>query len=153
MNSLIFLGRINFTSNDGSQSKFVYQTTLDTLKLNKDKDIDYVLSLKSKEAFNSKLKPLYTAFLRIISLSECRIVIKFINDTLALKQNNYFSKVVTFYFVYDLDVWPRNSTSNFKFTNCLFRATNIVKTSDKEKYLYRGYGITFGSAGSWSFEE
>ena len=30
-----FLGRICFTSNDGSQNKFVYQTTLDTLELNK----------------------------------------------------------------------------------------------------------------------
>ena len=50
LNSLItkdynfFLGRIYFTSNDGSQNTFVFQPTLDTLELKKDKDIDYVLS-------------------------------------------------------------------------------------------------------------
>ena len=27
--------------------------------------------------------------------------------------------------------------------NCLFTEINIVKNSDKEKYVYSGYGITF----------
>ena len=69
LNSLItsdfdlFLGRIYFTNNDGSQNTFVYQPTLDTLKLRKDKRADYVLSWKSKGVFNSKLKPIYTVFL------------------------------------------------------------------------------------------
>ena len=53
--------------------------------------------------------------------------------------------------MYDLDAWPKNPTNNFKFKNCLFRATNIVKNSYKEKYVYSGYAITFDSAGSWSF--
>ena len=50
LNSLIskdynfFLGRIYFTSNDGSQNTFVYQPTLDTLELEKDKDTDYVIN-------------------------------------------------------------------------------------------------------------
>ena len=38
--------------------------------------------------------------------------------------------------------------SNLQITNCLFEATNIVKNSDKERYEYSGYGITFNSAGS-----
>ena len=46
----------------------------------------------------------------------------------------------------------RNPTNNFKFKNCLFGATNIVKNSDKEKYVYTGYRITFDSAGVWSFD-
>ena len=29
---------------------------------------------------------------------------------------------------------------------------NKVKNSDKEKYVYRGYGITFNNAGSWDFD-
>ena len=47
LNSLItndynfFLGRMYFTSNDGSQNTFVYQPTLDTLEFKKDKCIDY----------------------------------------------------------------------------------------------------------------
>ena len=41
-----FLGRMYFTSNDGSQNTFVNQTTLDTPELKKDKGTDYVLSWK-----------------------------------------------------------------------------------------------------------
>ena len=72
LNSLIiknynfFLGIIYFASTDGSQNTFVYQPTLDTSELKKDKGTDYVLSWKSKGVFNSKLKPLYTAFLHNI---------------------------------------------------------------------------------------
>ena len=35
------------------------------------------------------------------------------------------------------------TTSNLKIA-----ATSVVNNSDKEKYLYRGYGITFDSTGS-----
>ena len=87
-----------------------------------------------------------------IKLSEYRIGIKFGKDQLAVEQNNYFSKIVDVYIAYDLDAWPKSPTNNFKFKNCLFRATNIVKNSDKEKNVYCGYGKTFDSAGSWSFD-
>ena len=55
LNSLItkdyvfFLGRINFTSDDGSQNTFVCQPTLDDLELKKDKSAHYVLRWKSNE--------------------------------------------------------------------------------------------------------
>ena len=145
-----FLGRIYFTSNDGSQNTFIYQPTLDALELKKDKGTDYVLSCKSKGVYNSKLKPLYTAFLHSIKLSEYRIGIEFDKDPFAVEQNNYLTKIVNVYIVYDLDAWPRNPTNNFKFKNCLFGTLNIVKNSDKEKYIYSGYGIIFNSASSWS---
>ena len=61
------------------------------------------------------------------------------------------AEIVNVYIVYDLDAWPRNPTNNFKIKNFLFGATNIVKNSDKEKYVHSQYGITFGSAGSLSF--
>ena len=54
LNSLItkdynfFLRRIYFTSNDGYQNTFVYQPTLDTLELKKEKSTEYVLSLEIK---------------------------------------------------------------------------------------------------------
>ena len=66
---------MHFTSNGGSQNIFVYQPTLDTLesKKKKDKGNDYVLSWKSKGVFNSKLKPLYTALVNSIILSDYRI--------------------------------------------------------------------------------
>ena len=64
-----FLGRMCFTSKDGSENIFVYQPTLDPLELKKDKGNDYILSWKSKGVYNSKLKSLYTAFLHSIKHS------------------------------------------------------------------------------------
>ena len=82
------LGIIYFTSNDGSQNTFVYQPTLDALELKQDKGFDYVLSWKSKGEFNSKFKPLYTAFLHSIKRYEYRIGIKFDKDHLDVEQNS-----------------------------------------------------------------
>ena len=76
---------------------------------------------------------------------------KFEKDALAVEQNNYFTKTLNVYIVYDLVAWPRNPTNNFKFKNFLFGAINKVKNSDKEKYVYSVYGVTFDSAGSWGF--
>ena len=87
-----------------------------------------------------------------IELSEYRIGIKLDKYSLTLEQNNYWPKIVNVYIVYDLDAWPKNLTINFKFKNCLFRATNIVKNTDKEKYVYSRYGITFDIDSSWSFD-
>ena len=56
------------------------------------------------------------------------------------------------YIVYDLDTWPRNLINNIKFKNCLFGTTSVVKLSDKERYMYSGFGIKFDGVGSWSFD-
>ena len=53
--------------------------------------------------------------------------IKYDQDLLAVEQNNYLTTIVNLHFVYDLDVWLRSLTNNFKFRNYLFGATNIVK--------------------------
>ena len=74
-------------------------------------------------------------------------------DPSIVEQNNYVNKIVTVYILYDLDTWARNPTNSFKFKNSLFDATSIVKNSDEEKYVYNGYGITFDSANSWSFNK
>ena len=74
-----------------------------------------------------------------IKLPEYRIRIKFDKDPLAVEQNNYWTKIVNVYIVYDLDAWTRNPANSFKLKNCLSGATNIVKSSDKEKYVYSGY--------------
>ena len=80
-----------------------------------------------------------------------RIGIKFDKYCLAVKQNNYLTKIVSVYIVYVFDAWSRNSGNMFKFKNCLFGTTNMLKNSDREKYVYSGSRITFDSAGSWSF--
>ena len=103
----------------------------------KNKGTDYILSWKSKGVYNSKLKPLYTAFLHSIKLSEYKIGIKFDKDLLAVKQNNGLTKIANVFIVYEL--------YDFKLKNCLFAATSIVINNDKEKYVYSGYGITFDS--------
>ena len=84
-----FLSRMYFISNDGSQNVFVYQTTLDTLEINKDKGTDSVLSSKSMGRCTFELKPLYTAFLHSIKLSGYKIGIKFDKDPLAVEQNKF----------------------------------------------------------------
>ena len=152
LNSLItkdynfFLGRIYFTSNNGSKNMFVYQPKLDRLEFKKVKGTAYVLSWESNGVYNSKLKTLYTAFAHSIKLSGYKMGIKIDKDPLAVKQNNYLTKIVNVYIVYDLAAWPRNPNNMLKFKNCLFGATSIVKNSNKEKYVYSGYGITFDGA-------
>ena len=138
LNSLItkehdfFLGGMYFTRNDGSQNLFVYQPTLDTLELKKDKSTDYVLSWKPKGVFNSKLKPLYTAFLNSLKLSGYEMGIKFGKNPLAAEQNNYPRKIVNVHILYDLDTWSNIPLGNFTIKNCLFSETSIVKNSGKE---------------------
>ena len=64
-----------------------------------------------------------------------RIWIKFDRDPSAVEQNNYLTKIINVYIVYNLDAWPRIPANNFKFKNCLFGATNAIKNSDNEKYV------------------
>ena len=66
-----------------------------------------------------------------IKLSKYRIGIKFDKD-----QNNYLTKIVNVYIVYDLNPCPKNATNNFKFKKCLFGATNVVKIVIKKKKVY-----------------
>ena len=93
-----FLGKI-FFGDDGSQNMIFYQPKLETFVLKKDKDTDYVLSLKSKGVYNFKHKTLYTAFLDSIKLSGYKVGIEFDKDPLAAEQNNYATKIVNVYIV------------------------------------------------------
>ena len=40
--------------------------------------------------------------------------IKFNKDPLTVEQNNYLTKILNVYIVYDLPAWSRNPTNNFK---------------------------------------
>ena len=60
--------------------------------------------------------------------------IKFDKEPLAKEQNNFLTKIVNVYIVYNLDALPKIPLRNFT-KNCLFGATNIVKNSDKEKWV------------------
>ena len=45
----------------------------------------------------------------------------------------------------------KNSAWNFTIKNCFFDAASIAKTSDKERWVYSGYGIAFDGKGEGSF--
>ena len=87
-----------------------------------------------------QLSPLYTAFLHNTKRSGYRTIKKFDEDPLAVEQNNYLRKIVNVYVVLDLDAWPRNP---------IISSNQCSKNSDKEKYVYNDYGITFDSVGLW----
>ena len=87
----------------------------------------------------------YASFLHNLKLSENRVGIKFHKYSLAVEQNKYLIKIVNVHIVHKLNDWPKNPTNYFKFNNCLFGATNVVISSNKEKYV--GYGITCNSTG------
>ena len=86
--------------------------------MKKDKCSDYVLSSKSNEVFNSKLKPLYTAFSHSIKPCGYKIGIKFDKDPLAVELNNYLTNLVNIYIVFELYDWPKIvlTISNLKIT-------------------------------------
>ena len=78
--------------------------------------------------------------------------IKFDKDPLAIEQIDYLTKIVNAYIVYELEVWSKTTFRNFTLKCCLFGASNILKNSDKEKYMYKRYGIAFNGKGKQSFE-
>ena len=77
--------------------KIYLSTNTCYFRINKSKKTDYFLKLQ----FNSKLKPLYTAFLYSTKRSQYRIGIKFKKDPFAIEQNNSLTKSLKFYIVYD----------------------------------------------------
>ena len=66
---------------------------------------------------------MHTALLHSIKLSGYRMGTKFNRDSLPVEQNNYATKIVNAYIVYDWDAWSNNPLSNFKLKNCLVNAT------------------------------
>ena len=89
-----------------------FKTYLTCYSWRNDKGTDYVLSWGLKGVYNSKHKTIYTAFIHD-KLFGCAKGIKFETDPLALKQDNYLTKTVSVYVVYDLNGWPGNLTNNF----------------------------------------
>ena len=53
------------------------------------------------------------------------------------------TKIIKIYIAYELHDWAEIPLKNFTLENCLFGATNITKNSDKDKWVYSGYGIAF----------
>ena len=73
-----------------------------------------------------KLAPVYNAFLHDLKLSGYRIQIQFNKNIIVVEENNYPTKFVNAYIVYDLDDWQKFPLNDFKLKSWLFVATNIV---------------------------
>ena len=106
--------------------------------------------MKTKRVYTSKLKPIYTAFLHSIKLSGYKVGIKFDKDPLPVEQSNGTTKIITVYIIYDLDNCSNNNLRNFTLKNCLFGGTTVVTNSDREKWMYSGYGIAVSGKGMYS---
>ena len=96
-----FVGRIYFTIVDGSQNMFFYQPTFNVLELKNDKGTEYIISWKSKGIYDSKLIVLIGALLPNVKYFKNKIEIQFNSTPLVIEQNNYATKTVNVYIVYD----------------------------------------------------
>ena len=98
--------------------------------------------------YNSKLIALNGFFLHSIKYlkKHNKRSLKFNNSPLVAEQKNYPTFTIQI-------IGQKFHSETFSKTlkNCLFRATNIVKNNDKEKYAYSDYGIAFDGKGSGSF--
>ena len=50
--------------------------------------------------------------------------------------------------VYELDAWPKIPLNKFKLKNFLSGVANLIKKSDKGKWVSSGYGIACDRVGS-----
>ena len=51
---------------------------------------------------------------------------QFNNTPLVVEQNNYTTKIVNAYIVYDLDNWSKIPLRNFKLKNWSYGTTNVI---------------------------
>ena len=114
-----FLGKI-FFGDDSSQNMFVYQPTLNTPELETEKGTD-TIGWKSKGVYNSELVTLHGAFLPSIKYFTRKIGMLFNNAPLVVEQNNYSTKIVNVYIVYDLDNKPKLLLRNWAVKKCSVR--------------------------------
>ena len=142
---------VNFFFDDnGFQGTFVYKATFSLSEWKKIPAINILLVGNQTVLFKYKLLPSHGAFLLTIKYFGYKGGVQLNNSPLVVEQNNYEPKTVNTCVVYDLDNWPIIPLDNFTFKNCLFGATNNVKTSDKSKYVYSVYGRESDRLGSWS---
>ena len=75
--------------------------------------------------------PKYTHFVHSIKLFENKAGMTFDGDHLVVGQNNYATKIVSAYVVFELNGWLKVPLNNSKFKKCLFCAINVVKNTNK----------------------
>ena len=112
-----FLDKI-FFGLDGFQNMFVYQPKFNTIDV-KQANNEYVSAWNSKGIYSFNLVSLHD-LASTIKFFEHKSALKFNNSVLVVQQNNNVTKIVSGYSVYELDNWPRYTTTNLVLKNCLF---------------------------------
>ena len=97
------------------------------LELKIDKGTEYVTGWKSKGFREWKCLPLHGALMPNANQLAYKIRIQFNSTPLVIVENNFTTKILNAYIVYELDSRPNIFLNNFKIESCLFGATNIVK--------------------------
>ena len=67
-----------------------------------------------------------------IKLFENKTGIASDEDPLVVGQNNYATKIVSAYIVFELNGWLKVPLNNFKLKKCLFCAINVVRNTNKK---------------------
>ena len=52
-------------------------------------------------------------------------------------------KIVNFYIIYEIKLWPFYKSGKFSVRNSLFETVKLTKNVDSDKYSYSGWGISF----------
>ena len=151
--SSYFIGKSYFDEG-GTQNYLAFQPMTRYTKTVNVKDINYVLSWKSKGLSDKKIESIKTAnyllnpHFDVYNLTKIRI--KFNGGCLnRLPPTNLHGGIVNIYIVYEI-------TSNFNASNyptlenCLFESVKLTKNSDIDRYGYFGYGIGFDRKGFFS---
>ena len=102
----------------------VYQPTLNILELQKVRTLIMFLVKNKREYILLNINHCMLLSWIALNFLNKKVKLKFNKDPLAVEQNNYATKIVNAYIVYDLDNWPYNRLKNISLKSCLFGATN-----------------------------
>ena len=111
--------------------------------------IESIAKWESKRLSNEVTKPLDNTLAPEVELTGEKMFVKLRGS--CLKQDKVtlnHRKIVNIHIVYDLESNLNNSDPNLE--NCLFGAIKLTKNSGINKYMYSGYGLGFGSKGTFS---
>ena len=148
-----FMGKSDFEE-DRTQNYLVFQPVARYIETVHAKNINYVLSWKSKRLSDKKIDSIKTTdymlnpHFDVYNMDKVRI--KFNGSFL-----NWFPPTLLPAGIVNVDIVYEitdnlNVSSYPTLENCLFRSVKLTRSADIDKYEYSGYGIGFEKKGSYS---
>ena len=125
-----FFGRIylEYTSADGLKNMFIYQPTLSMIKYHHTRN-KYIISQRSKGVYITKFIPIKNYSLSNRKYFCEKIALQFNYTPLVVEQNNYPTKTVNIYILYDFVSWQKNPLRNSTLKKCFFFVAGKGKLS------------------------